>query len=153
MSGKPECGNLHAMLTIIQPGWYRRIARAPEPDSEKPGLDRVVERVAGRSLPLSKPRLNQSCAARRAVVEAFGNDIALGPLLQRVVADLLRRVERLFEIALFEDALSASVKLPQMPAKQSACSSTRIDIALASASLICCRIWLNLGRMPVRFWT
>ena len=68
--------------------------------------DRVVERVAVLELAAVEAALEPGHALlRRAVVEAFGNDIALHLLLQRVVADLLRGVQRLFEIALFQDAL------------------------------------------------
>src|SRR3546814_19580737 len=49
---------------------------------------------------------------RGPMVEAFRNDVTMAALLQRVVADLLRRIERLFQVALFENALLVGELVP-----------------------------------------
>ena len=48
---------------------------------------------------------------------------------------------------------AASARLAQTPAKQSACSSTRTDTALASRLLMRSFICSVLALMPKRFWT
>ena len=52
-------------------------------------------------------------------------------LLDAVVADRGRGVERLVDVARLEDVALARSSAPQTPAKQSACSSSRTESAFA----------------------
>lgn len=68
---------------------------------------------------------------RRSVIEAFRNDIALTTLLQRIVTNLVRGIDRFFKIASFQNALLVCVISPDTSKTIGLDFSTRTDIWLA----------------------
>jgi hypothetical protein len=86
------------------------------------------------------------------VVEAFRHHITLGPALDRVIADLLGRIERLLEIAALEQALLRGVVAPD--AGEAIGLQLDPDRHLVLLDwLIDRRMRLNSGSTPIRFCT
>ena len=87
------------------------------------------ERVAALDVARGEAGLEPALALRRrAVRERVGHGVAARLLLQRVVADRRRGVQRRIDVAWLQPvAAAACERLAHTPAKQSACSSRRTD--------------------------
>src|SRR5690606_32956604 len=94
--------------------WCARPRRRSPPASQRSDWSgRALEGVAIADLAAAVAGQEPAPALlRRAVIEAVGNDIALGALLQRIVADLEGGIERFVDIAFLEQALLLGVVRP-----------------------------------------
>ena len=151
-SAAPGSGFTTSLPTTIprrQRGKGRRIADAGRRPirAARPECVAVVDR--SRLIALLEPL---RALRRGAVVEAFRHDIALRPLLDRVVADGRRRVERLLEIAVLDRADFLRMLAPRCR-RSSRLATRRGSRARWIPARDALPRLITFGSMPMRFCT